>query len=197
MPRLQAKSFAAPDAVHTMPKVRLETVGLDDATVGHCSFEPGWRWSTDMGPMVGTRSCQMRHLGYTISGAMHIVMDDGETLDIGPNGIFEIPPGHDKWVLGDEPWVCIEWGGSARAQRAALGEAGERALATVMFTDIIDSTKMLERIGDAAWHDVLAAHNARLREELNVYLGARSRRRGTASSPSSTAPHVPFSVRRP
>ena len=53
MPRLQAKSFAAPDDVRTMPKVRFETVGLDDATVGHCRFEPGWRWSTDIGPMVG------------------------------------------------------------------------------------------------------------------------------------------------
>jgi class 3 adenylate cyclase len=171
MPRLQSKNFATPDDVHTMPKVRFETVGLDDATVGHCSFEPGWRWSTDMGPLLGMQTCQMRHFGYTISGAVRVAMDDGETLDIVPGAVFEVPPGHDKWVLGDEPWVTIEWGASGRALGAALADAGERALATVMFTDIVDSTATLERMGDEAWRALLVAHNARLRDELNVYRG--------------------------
>jgi hypothetical protein len=65
-----------------------------------------------MGPLLGTQSCPMRHFGYTISGTVRVVMDDGETLDILPGAVFEVPPGHDKWVLGDEPWVCIEWGGA-------------------------------------------------------------------------------------
>ncbi len=171
MPRLQAKSFAAPDDVRTMPRVRFETVGLDDATVGHCSFEPGWRWSTDIAPMMGVPSCPIRHLGYSMSGAVHVVMDDGQTLDIGPDTVFDIPPGHDKWVIGDEPWVTIEWGASGRAFGAALQETGARSLATVLFTDIVDSTARLQLIGDAAWHDLLAAHNARLREQLNIYRG--------------------------
>lgn len=171
MPRLQAKTFATPDRVQTMPKVRFETVGLDEATVGHCSFAPGWRWSTDLQPMVGTPSCLMRHFGYTMSGSIRVVMDDGQVLDIGPNTVFEIPPGHDKWVIGDEPWVTIEWGASGRALDAAMHEAGERSLATVVFTDIVDSTATLERLGDAGWHDLLAAHHARLREELSVYRG--------------------------
>jgi class 3 adenylate cyclase len=171
MPRLQAKSFAAPDDVRTMPKVRFETVALDDATVGHCSFEPGWRWSTDMGPMVGVPSCPIRHLGYSMSGVMHVVMDDGQTLDVGPDTVFDIPPGHDKWVTSDQPWVTVEWGASGRALGAALHEAGARSLATVLFTDIVDSTARLQLIGDAAWHDLLAAHNARLREQLNIHRG--------------------------
>jgi class 3 adenylate cyclase len=171
MPRLQAKSFATPDDVATMPLVRFETVGLDDATVGHCTFEPGWHWSTQLGPLVGSVSCPTRHLGYAMSGTMHVVMDDGQTLDIGPDTVFDIPPGHDKWVLGEVPWVCIEWGASGRALSAALHETSARSLATVLFTDIVDSTITLERIGDAAWRDLLAAHNARLREELNVYRG--------------------------
>jgi class 3 adenylate cyclase len=171
MPRLQAKSFAAPDEVRTMPSVRFETVGLDEATVGHCRFEPGWRWSTDLGPMVGTPTCLMRHFGYTMSGSVRVVMDDGQTLDIGPDTVFEIPPGHDKWVLGDEPWVTIEWGASGRALDVALNEVRGRSLATVMFTDIVGSTARLELVGDAAWHDLLVAHNARLREELNVFRG--------------------------
>jgi class 3 adenylate cyclase len=171
MPRLQAKSFAVPDNVRTMPMVRFATVGLDDATVGHCSFEPGWRWSTEMGPLVGTSSCPIRHLGYSMAGAMHVVMDDGQTLDIGPDTVFDIPPGHDKWVVGDEPWVTIEWGASGRALEAAFNESGARSLATVLFTDIVGSTARLQAVGDAAWRDLLAAHNARLREQLNIFRG--------------------------
>jgi class 3 adenylate cyclase len=171
MPRLQAKSFAAPDDVRSMPLVRFETVGLDEARVGHCTFEPGWRWSTHLASLVGTTSCQMRHFGYSMSGVVRVVMDDGQTLDVGPDTIFEIPPGHDKWVVGEEPWATIEWGASGRAMEAALSYAGNRTLATVMFTDIVASTATLERIGDSAWHDLLVAHNVRIRAELNVFRG--------------------------
>ena len=171
MPRLQAKSFTKPDEVRTMPKVRFETVGLDDAIVGHCRFDAGWRWSADVGPLVGTTSCPIRHLGYSMSGTIRVVMDDGQTLDIGPNTVFEIPPGHDKWVVGDEPWITLEWGASGRALGAAMNEASARALATVVFTDIVESTARLQQVGDAAWRELLAAHNARVREALNVYRG--------------------------
>ena len=171
MPRLQAKSFATPDDVRSMPKIRFETVGLDDATVGHCSFAPGWRWSTELGPMVGTSSCPIRHLGYSMSGSVRVVMDDGQTLDIGPDTVFDIPPGHDKLVLGDEPWVTIEWGASGRALAMALHEEAGRSLVTVVFTDIVNSTTQLREVGDAAWGDLLVAHNARLREQINVFRG--------------------------
>lgn len=171
MPRLQSKSFASPDDVQTMPGMHVEMVGLDDTTVGHCKFEPGWRWSTDMAPLLGTSSCPMRHVGYTISGSLHVVMDDGQTLEIQPGTVFEIPAGHDKWVTGDDVWECIEWGASGRAMQAVLKDEGSRALATVMFTDIVESTTTLERIGDKAWHALLLRHNARLREDLNVYRG--------------------------
>ena len=171
MPRLQAKGFAAPDDVRVMPLVRVETISLDDATVGHCRFDPGWRWSVDMGPLLGTTSCPMRHLGYAMSGAMHVVMDDGQALDIGPDEVFDIPPGHDKWVVGDEPWVTIEWGGSGRAMLAALHDSPGRMLATVVFTDIVDSTARLRELGDGAWRDLLSTHNGRMREQLNVFRG--------------------------
>jgi class 3 adenylate cyclase len=99
------------------------------------------------------------------------VMDDGQTLDIGPDTAFDIPPGHDKWVVGDEPWVTIEWRGSGRAFGEAIADAGSRMLASVVFTDIVDSTQTLQELGDAAWRDVLSAHNGRLREVLNAYRG--------------------------
>jgi class 3 adenylate cyclase len=171
MPRLQAKSFASPDDVRTLPKVRFETVGLGDAVIGHCRFDPGWHWSADVGPMMGSSSCPIRHLGYSVSGTIHVKMDDGQTLEIGPNTVFDIPPGHDKWVVGDEPWITIEWGASGRALGAALNETATRSLATVLFTDIVDSTARLQQLGDAAWRDLLAAHDARLREALNAHRG--------------------------
>ena len=171
MPRLQAKSFAAPDDVRITPNVRFETVGLGDAMVGHCRFEPGWRWSTEFGAQLGVTSCPIRHLGYSISGTVRTVMDDGETLDIGPNMAFDIPPGHDQWVIGDEPWIAVEWGLSGRALSEALEERGARTLATVLFTDIVDSTTRLKEMGDAAWRDVLAAHDTKLRAQLNVFRG--------------------------
>ena len=171
MPRLQAKSFSTPDDVRTMPKVRFETVQLDDATVGHCYFDPGWHWSADMGPLMGATTCPIRHLGYSMSGQLHVVMDDGQPLEVGPDTVFDIPPGHDKWVVGDEPWIAIEWGASGRAVRAVLEDGGARSLATVLFTDIVGSTARLQQVGDAAWRELLAAHNARIREQLNVFRG--------------------------
>jgi class 3 adenylate cyclase len=170
MPRLQAKSFASPDDTRTMPRTHFVTVVLDEASVGHCRFEPGWRWSVDVAPLMGATSCPIRHLGYSMSGSVRVTMDDGRTLDIGPDTVFDVPPGHDKWVIGDEPWETIEWGGSGRAVGAAIQDLGN-TLATVLFTDIVDSTARLQELGDRAWHDLLAAHNGRLREAINVNRG--------------------------
>ena len=92
------------------------------------------------------------------------------TLDIRPNPIYEIPPGHDAWVVGDEPWVTVEWT-SARIAGVGPEGPGERILATVLFTDIVDSTATLQRIGDGAWQELLRLHNARLRDDLNTFRG--------------------------
>ena len=84
MPRLQYKSFASPDEVRTFPNGTGDVISLDETTVGRSSLSPGWKWSTDLAPIMGTRSCQVHHLGYCVSGVLHVVMDDGETLDIRP-----------------------------------------------------------------------------------------------------------------
>ena len=74
------------------------------------TFEPGWRFSVDVGPMVGTAICETRHLGYVLSGRMHIVMDDGTEGECGPGDAVSIPPGHDAWTVGDEPCVLVDFG---------------------------------------------------------------------------------------
>ncbi|HEY6057245.1 MAG TPA: adenylate/guanylate cyclase domain-containing protein [Candidatus Limnocylindrales bacterium] len=170
MPRLRYKSFATPDEVRPIPKGRAAVVNLDEATVARSEFNPGWRWSTDLAPIMGTNSCQVHHLGHAVSGILHVRMDDGEALDIPPDSIYEIPPGHDAWVVGDEPWLTVEWT-SARIVGIGPEGPGARVLATVLFTDIVDSTAMLERMGDRAWQELLRLHNARLRDDLNSFRG--------------------------
>jgi ketosteroid isomerase-like protein len=83
------------------------------------TFEPGWRFSADIGPIVGTDMCQTRHLGYVLSGRMKVRMDDGAEFDIGPGDMFDLPAGHDAWVVGDETCVMVDT--SPEATRYAKG----------------------------------------------------------------------------
>ena len=170
MPQLQSKSFASPDETRTLPKSHADIVKLDEVTVGLARWEPGWRWSSDLRPIAGTKSCQFHHLGYCLEGTLEVLTDDGATLEISAGSVYEIPPGHDAWVVGDEAWVTVEWT-SARTVGVSPEGPGDRVLATVLFTDIIDSTATLERVGDTAWRELLTAHNTRLRDELNAFRG--------------------------
>jgi ethanolamine utilization protein EutQ (cupin superfamily) len=89
-------------------------VKVRDTPVGLATFGPGWRWSNDLRPMMGTDSCPVRHVGYVLSGRLHVRMDDGSTLDLEPGEVFEIPPGHDAWVVGGDPCRLLDWGGKSR-----------------------------------------------------------------------------------
>ncbi len=166
MPRLQFKSFAAPDEAPRFPKGSAKIARLDESVIGIATWEPGWRWSTHLAPIAGTPSCQVHHLGYAISGRLHVLMDDGTSLEIPPDSAYEIPAGHDASVVGDEAFVTLEWT-SAHVVGVAPRGASERVLATVLFTDIVDSTLMLGRMGDEAWRDLLNEHNRRMRDQLN------------------------------
>ena len=97
-------------------------------------------------------------------------MDDGTELEVRAEDAFEIPPGHDAWVVGDIHWDTVEFT-SARIYGIAPDEEDERTLATILFTDIVDSTPMLARLGDAAWRRVLLDHNDLLRSELDRFRG--------------------------
>ena len=170
MPRLQRKSFATPDEVRPFEHGRIDVVHLDESALARLVYEPGWRWSTDVAPLIGGTSCQNRHLGYVISGRLHVMLDDGTELELRANDAYEIPPGHDGWVVGDEPWDVIEFA-SARVYGVRPDATAERTLATILFTDIVDSTATLERVGDAAWRTLLLDHNDRMRAELDLFRG--------------------------
>src|SRR5690242_5944934 len=108
---LEAVSFSNPHEVREFPNGKVELIKVGDVTFGRATFEPGWRWSTHVKPIAGTHSCQAAHLGVQLSGTMHIKMDDGTELDIGPGQTINIPPGHDGWVVGDEPVIAIDISG--------------------------------------------------------------------------------------
>jgi class 3 adenylate cyclase len=170
VPRLQRKSFATPDQVRRFATGRLDVVRLDEIAIGRFVLEPGWRWSKEVAPTAGTRSCQHRHVGYVIAGTLEVRMDDGTELVIGPGDAYEIPPGHDAWVVGDEPYDSVEFT-SAHAFGLSPEELGERVLATILMSDIVDSTAMLERLGDRAWAKLLHEHNVRIRAAIDRYRG--------------------------
>jgi class 3 adenylate cyclase len=169
MPRLQRKSLSAPDLVRAFPFGHVDVVNLDETSVARFTWEPGWRWSKDVAPVVQTTSCQNRHVGYVISGVLHVLMDDGTELEIRAGDAFEIPPGHDAWVVGDEVWDTVEF--TSAAVFGVTPDENESVLATILFTDIVDSTATLSQIGDASWRRLVLQHNQIMRTELDRFRG--------------------------
>jgi class 3 adenylate cyclase len=99
-----------------------------------------------------------------------VLTEKGDRLEIHGRSAYEIPPRHDAWVVGDEPFVTVEWT-SSRVVGVPNEGPGSRVLATVLFTDIVNSTATLERVGDVAWRELLLGHNARIREVINAFRG--------------------------
>ena len=170
MPRLQRKSFATPDQTRRYPHGHMDVVTLDETAVGRFRHEPGWRWSVDVAPIVGGDWCQFRHVGYVVGGRLHVVTEDGSTLEIAAGEAYEIPPGHDAWVVGDEEWDSVEFT-SARSFGKGADDHAERILSTLVFTDIVGSTAKLEAIGDDAWQQLVLDHNGRVRAALDGFRG--------------------------
>ena len=108
---IQKKNLSRPDEKRTFDKGRVELVTVGGITFGRATFEPGWKWSTCVKPIVKTESCEAPHLQYHVSGRIHVVMDDGTEKEFVPGDVSLIPPGHDAWVVGNEPVVVIDISG--------------------------------------------------------------------------------------
>jgi class 3 adenylate cyclase len=175
--QLRRKRFDHPDEVRTVEKARIELVELGELAIGRAVFEPGWRWSEHVKPIVGTESCQVHHIGYVVSGHLHIEMTDGASLEVMGGDAFEIPPGHDAWVVGDEPWVSVDWAGR-RLFAKSPKDVSDRIFATVVFTDLSGSTETLNRLGDARWRLLLAEHNQTVRAEMERFGGREMKTTG-------------------
>jgi mannose-6-phosphate isomerase-like protein (cupin superfamily) len=109
MSGLETKSFDNADEVRSPDKTTVEVVRFDGVTAGRFTFQPGWKWSECVKPKVGTDTCQARHVGAVVSGNMHVVMEDGSSMDVGPGDAYVIPPGHDAWNTGDDAVVLLEF----------------------------------------------------------------------------------------
>lgn len=166
---VEAKRFEEPDETITFERGRVQIVTVGSLTIGHEVQEPGWRWSEHVKPIVGTEWCEFHHAMYVLSGRIRVEMRDGETRDIVAGDVVDVPPGHDAWVVGDEPVTSIDLQGVVGWARPP--EPGERILTTVLFTDIVDSTRAAEQLGDAAWRRVLATHQEDARSLLAHHRG--------------------------
>ena len=168
MARSQVKSFRTPDQVRQFPNGRIANVSHGETTIGRFVLQPGWRWSRDVQPIAGTRWCQNHHQGVVLRGRLRVESDTGEVAEFGVDDVYDIPPGHDATVPGDEPFEAIEF---ASARVYAAPADGDRMLAAMLCTDIVESTEHLRRLGDSAWRELLLEHNNQTRQELNRFRG--------------------------
>ena len=111
MEKMEVKSLSAPDEVRTFEKGKLELVKIGGAVIGRATFQPGWKWSDFVKPLVKTKSCEAPHFQYHISGTLRVKMDDGTVVDCKVGDLSLLPSGHDAWVVGDEPVVVIDFQG--------------------------------------------------------------------------------------
>jgi hypothetical protein len=101
------KRFEQPDEIRTFEKGKFEVVRIGGMTIGRATYEPGWKWSVHVGRSVGAKSCSVEHVGLVVSGRATAV------IEMKAGDIFYIAPGHDSWVVGDEPYVSLHLMGAS------------------------------------------------------------------------------------
>jgi class 3 adenylate cyclase len=173
MARAEKKNLDAPDERVEFEGIAADVVQVGDASISRNVFQPGAHCALGGRRLRANRradrSCQAHHSGVVVSGVLHLEMDDGSVLEIGPNDVFDIPPGHDGWVVSEEPMLAINWSGV----RSWLPDPGfgDRIVATLMFTDIVGSTKLAAELGDRAWRELLGRHDRGVRNVLDRHRG--------------------------
>jgi class 3 adenylate cyclase len=167
---VEVGNLGEPEAVATFPLGESHQVRLAGTVVTRHVLQPGWSWEEHAQPLVGTASCELYHRGVVLRGRMGIRTDEGEEVVIGPNQVFDLPPGHVTWVEGDEELVMVDWAGGAGFDPQPGDHA--RVMASILFTDIVGSTAQARTEGDAAWKRTLAMHEDVVRTVL-VRFGGR------------------------
>ena len=117
MGRIAHKNVDAPDEVLEFPNLRVNLVRVGSLTIGLGTVEPGFRWSTHVRKEADEPLCQVHHLQMLLSGRFAVQMADGEYVEIEPGEVFDVPPGHDAWVVGDEPAVVVDFYGASNYAR--------------------------------------------------------------------------------
>jgi class 3 adenylate cyclase len=144
-------------------------VDLGPVVVGRAELQPGWRWSTSIKPAIGTEWCEIHHVHILVRGSLGARMRDGREAEFETDDVFDLPPGHDAWVVGEESAVLLDISGNVGD--FAVPVSGSRVVATLLMTDIVGSTSILDRIGDQAWKQRLAEHNRIVRRRIQQFRG--------------------------
>jgi quercetin dioxygenase-like cupin family protein len=110
---VELKRFDNPDEVRIFDKGKFELLHIGGMTIGRATYEPGWKWSVDVGQALGKKSCDVEHVGLVISGCATAAMDDGRVIEMRQGDVFYIGPGHDSWVIGQEPYVSLHLMGAS------------------------------------------------------------------------------------
>jgi len=164
-----SKNLDQPDEMRRLGHGTGAFVALGSIAIGRAILEPGWRWSKDIQPLVGTPSCQIHHLQLLLAGRFAVRMDDGDEQEFAPTSVIDIPAGHDAWVVGDQPAVIVDMAGNVAD--FALPASHARAVMTMLMTDIVDSTRMAAAMGDTAWKQRLGEHDRIVRHQLERFGG--------------------------
>jgi class 3 adenylate cyclase len=168
--RVEHASLNDPANQRPLSRARGGTAQIGSLAVGRATLEPGWRWSEDVKPVVGTDWCYAHHVQVLIAGRFAVQLADQTHVDeFGPGDVFDVPPGHDAWVVGDEPVDIVDVSGN-------VGQFGEppalsRSVVTMLMTDIVDSTPTASRLGDARWRQLLADHDRMVRAVIERFRG--------------------------
>ncbi len=175
MSRVEVRDLGEPEAVVTHPLGATYQVRLAQTVISRHVLQPGWSWEEHARPTVGTTSCELYHRGVVLSGRMGIRTDQGEELVVGPNHVFDLPPGHVTWVEGADELVMVDWAGGAGFDPQPGQEA--RVMATILFTDIVGSTALARAAGDVSWKRTVTMHDDVVR---GLLVGFRGREVETA-----------------
>ncbi|HAX81721.1 MAG TPA: hypothetical protein DCY40_04040 [Actinobacteria bacterium] len=169
MENRHVRSFSEPDDMVRWNGLITQRLSLGAHSVSLAVHEPGWRWSTSAGELGAPESCPTHHVGYALEGSIHVVLTDGTEFDVAAGDVFDIPPGHDAWVVGDTPYRAIDWVGA----RSWLANRTDRSamIATILFTDVVDSSGEARRRGDLQWTDLNATLAERTRDVVVEYGG--------------------------
>jgi class 3 adenylate cyclase len=167
--RVEIRDLDEPEAIVNDPLATTSQVRLAQTVISRHVLRPGWNWEEHARPVVGTATCELYHRGVVIAGRMGIRMDHGEEVVVGPNQVFDLPPGHVTWVEGDDELVMVDWAGGAGFDPRSGADA--RVMATILFTDIVDSTVLARDVGDPSWRRTLAMHDDVVRSVLATYGG--------------------------
>ena len=202
------RDFSRPDDEFRGDGIWSRRITLGVNTTALNIHEPGWRWSTHARAIGGELWCPTHHAGYALAGSLHVVLADGTEFDVAPRSLFDIPPGHDAWVTSAVPYETIDWIGA----RSWLADQSSSTgiLATILFSDVVESSLEVRQRGNRQWSDVNAALFENCREIVIAYGGevvkstgdgllavfngpSRALRCGTDMA--SAAPHLGVSVR--